>query len=116
MWLHAHVGFWTLGLIVFVLTFILYIIGTNKPARILHMILRLLYILIIITGVVMVAKLYSADNFVWSTIKGLFGLLVIGMMDTLLNKARKRTTSVVYWIILIIALAGVFSIGYGVLN
>jgi len=115
MWLHAHVGFWILGLIVFVLTFILYILGKNKPARILQMFLHFLFLLILITGVVMVAKLYSADNFVWSTIKGLFGILVIGMMNAILNKTKKKENAVVFWIIFIIGLAGVFSIGYGVL-
>ncbi|GGE50266.1 UPF0344 protein [Pullulanibacillus camelliae] len=116
MWLHAHVGFWTLGLIVFVLTFILYIIGKNKPAKILHMILRLLYILIFITGVVMVSKWYGGDKFGWPTLKGIFGLLVIAMMEMILIKTNKRVSTVFYWLILIISLAGVFYIGYGVLK
>ncbi|GGH88389.1 putative membrane protein [Pullulanibacillus pueri] len=115
MWLHAHVGFWTLGLIVFVLSFILLKAGKEKAAKILHMILRVLLILIFITGAEMVGQWYSGQSYGWPTLKGIFGLLILGMMEMILTKTKKKQGTLVSWIILIISLIGVFYIGYGVL-
>ncbi|MFC4619648.1 DUF1516 family protein [Camelliibacillus cellulosilyticus] len=114
--LHAHVGFWTLAIILFIVSYILVKTGSGKAQKVVHMILRLVYLCVFITGIIMVVQFYGGGSYGWPTVKGLFGLLVLAMMEMVLVKANKKQNTIVYWILLIIGLIAVFYIGYGVLG
>lgn len=111
MWLHAHVGFWTLALILFVIS--LFLKGTGQ--KVLHMIIRLLYVLIVITGLYLVIHLYAVHGFLL-IIKMIGGLGVISMMEMILVRRQKEKSTRVFWVLLIVFLVWVFYMGYGVLS
>lgn len=116
MWLHAHVGFWTLALILFIVSYLFQKAGKQTVQKIFHMILRLDFIAVIITGVKLVSVYYGAGVYGWPTVKGLFGLLLVTMMELILTRGSKNKSTGVLWILLLIAIIAVFYIGYGVLG
>ncbi|WEG11957.1 DUF1516 family protein [Pullulanibacillus sp. KACC 23026] len=111
MWLQAHVGFWTLALVLFVIS--LFLRGT--ALKVFHMILRLMYVLIIITGLYLLFHVFSLYG-IWVIIKMICGLGVIVTMEMLLVRRKKQASTGVIWVLLIIFLALVFYIGYGKLG
>ncbi len=115
MWLQAHVGFWQLGLVLFVIAVLFSFTKKGTVTKIFHMILRLDYIFILITGLYLVFHEYSVHGF-WVIIKMLCGLVVISMMEMILIRRQKQKTTGMFWLLLIIFLALVFYIGYVVLN
>lgn len=111
----AHVGFWSLLILFFLITFGLAMAGKAKPKKALHMITRLLYICVFVTGLYIVITYVSSTYWIWPVSKGLFGLLVIMFMEMILIKTRQASTAL-YWVMLIIGFIGVFWIGYGVIG
>ena len=116
MWLHAHVGFWTLAFILFIVSYLFQRAGKVKAQKILQMILRLDFILVIITGIRLVSFYYIGHQYVWSSVKGLFGLLLITMMELILTRGSKNKNTGALWVILLIAIIAVFYLGYYVLG
>jgi hypothetical protein len=116
MWLHAHVGLWSLALILFVIGYIGLKAGWTTFLKIVQMVLRLVFVLVFITGARLVFIWYQAGNYGWPTVKGLFGLLVIAMMEMILTRGRKNEKTGVFWVLLLVGLIAVFYIGYGVLG
>lgn len=107
---HAHITSWVLLLILFFVVQGLSKAGKAKGQKIVHMITRLVYILIILTGGLL---LFSISNIsILYIIKTLVGLWVISMVEMILvnqNKGKKTTSS---WIQLIIALLIVIYLGF----
>ncbi|MGV3489561.1 MAG: DUF1516 family protein [Tuberibacillus sp.] len=116
MWLHAHVGFWTLAFILFIVSYFFQKAGKTTASKIFQMILRLDFILVLITGVRLVSFYYSGHSYGWPSLKGLFGLLLIAMMELILTRGSKNKSTGSLWILLLIAIIGVFYIGYYVLG
>jgi peptidoglycan/LPS O-acetylase OafA/YrhL len=115
--LHMHVSSWTIGIILFIVTYFLIKKGKAKPQKITHMILRLFYILIIVTGVTIVSLVTAEWGFPSEyVVKTILGLLVIGMMEMILVKAKKGIKSTLYWLLLVLSLILVFFYGYVVLT
>jgi uncharacterized membrane protein YhaH (DUF805 family) len=115
MWLQAHVGFWQLALVLFVISFILLIAKKPKAQKVTHMILRLLYVCIFITGLYLVFHVFSTYG-IWVIIKMICGLGVLGMMEMVLVRRLKQKSTGLFWGLLIVFLIIVFYIGYGVLG
>ncbi|MBT2729259.1 YisL family protein [Bacillus sp. ISL-75] len=99
--IHGHITAWLLALILFVVALFLHKSGKEKGAKIVKMILRVLYLLIIATGVGLLFSVYRID--VWYILKAVVGLWVIGLFEMILSRvANKRRTSV-FWIQFVIA-------------
>ena len=82
---HLHITTWVIALILFFAA-----LAIAKP-KVVHMILRLFYILIIITGVALFMKGMDYDQGMLYGLKFIAGLLVIGMMEmTLVKKAKAK--------------------------
>ncbi|TCP29788.1 uncharacterized protein DUF1516 [Scopulibacillus darangshiensis] len=112
----AHVGFWTLLIIFFFISFGLAAAGKPKGKKVTHMIARLLYVLVFATGLYLVITYgVKYSYWGWPIIKMLFGLLILAMMEMILVKTKKSGTAM-YWVFLIIGFIGVFWIGYGVIR
>ncbi|WP_147803531.1 DUF1516 family protein [Alkalicoccus halolimnae] len=114
IFLHSHSLFWLLGVILFVLIAVFYRQGKAKPAKIMHMILRLFYILLLVTGIGMVIM-----NFYWATaVKGLLAFWLIYTMELIATRSGKGTltgsTKKSFWIQFVIALVLVLVFGFGV--
>lgn len=107
---HAHITTWVIGLILFVVALGLIKGGNAKGAKIVQMILRLFYLLIIATGVMLFARHQGIDPMMYG-LKLLGGIIVIGMMEMILIRIGKGKNTGVFWIIFVISLAVTLFLG-----
>lgn len=108
---HMHITTWVLTLILFVIVLVLHKNGKAKAEKIVHMILRLFYLLTIATGGMLVHLLFSSYP-VQYVLKFVFGILVIGFMEMVLVKMKKEKKTTVSWILFIISLVVVLYLGF----
>lgn len=111
MWLQAHVGFWSLALLLFVISLFL----KGRALKVFQMILRLLYVCIFVTGLYLVIHVYSTYG-ILTIIKMIGGLGVISMMEMIVTRRLKQKSTGIFWVLLIVFLVWVFYMGYGVLG
>lgn len=104
--LHTHSGMWGIMVLLFILSFAFY------QQRGWSMGLRLAYLVMIVTGVWMLAL----KGFPWLFIlKGILALILIGMMEMTLSKRRRKESTFLMWILIVVVLLVILLIGYGVL-
>lgn len=106
---HAHILTWAVALILFVVVIALQKSGKAKGAKIVSMVLRLFYIMIVATGVILLSKINIDAAY---TIKGLMGIVVIGLMEMISVRTRKAKSTTVLWVIFAVALAYVMYLGF----
>ncbi len=115
--IHAHVSSWAVALILFFVSYFLLRAGKAKGHKITSMILRLFYVLIIITGgMIFVTYMSAGYTAVAVFIKVLVGIWVIGGMEMVLAKTKKGASAKGMWIMFLISLVLVLYLGYGVLG
>lgn len=107
---HAHITTWVIGLILFVVALALHNGGNKKGAKIVQMILRVFYLLILITGILLFAKHQSYSPALYG-LKFLGGVLVIAMMEMILVRLSKGKATGLFWAIFIISLIATFILG-----
>jgi len=93
---HLHITTWVIAIILF------FVALAIKNPKVVHMILRVFYILIIITGIALFMKGMDYGQGMLYGLKFLAGILVIGMMEMSLVKKKKGkpfTTFVVLFFI-----------------
>jgi uncharacterized membrane protein SirB2 len=115
--LHMHVTSWILGIILLLVALFLYKQGNEKGGKIVHMILRLIYLVILFTGGYLLFDVYLA-NFSMPTgaeaiTKGLAGIWVIAAMEMILIKTTKGKSATSAWVQFVIAFILVLILGYG---
>lgn len=98
---HAHITTWVVAIILFFVANTLLKSGKEKPSKIVHMVLRLFYILIIVTGVMIASNIQLNGEYIG---KMILGIVTIGMMEMVLIKSKKGQPTKVFWIVFIIAL------------
>jgi len=106
---HAHITSWALALILFVVALLLHKAGKEKGFKIVQMILRVLYIVIFITGGLILHQIVIDTFYV---LKAFVGLWVIASLELILVKMKKGKSTGAFWIQLIVSLAAVFYLGY----
>ena len=94
---HLHITTWVLGIVLFLVA------AFGVKAKALHMVLRLMYILIIITGGALFFEYSSVDAMQYG-MKFLFGLLTIAMMEMVLVKQKKGKDTKIFWILFVVFL------------
>jgi hypothetical protein len=107
---HAHMTTWFLALILFFVAFGLHKSGKEKGFKVLKMILRVLYILILATGLGLIFSL-STISFLY-IVKVAVGLWVIAMIEMILGRTAKGAPTKGLWIQFIIALLLVLYLGF----
>ncbi|KAB8139185.1 YisL family protein [Gracilibacillus oryzae] len=113
---HLHITSWALGLILLIIAFVMYKKG-SKAGKILHMILRLDYLLILYSGGDLIAE-YMSIGFPEFPLLGelivklIAGLWVIVAMEMILVKTSKSKPATSYWVQLIIAAAIAIILGF----
>ncbi|AJD90695.1 hypothetical protein JMA_13780 [Jeotgalibacillus malaysiensis] len=108
---HLHITTWVLGIVLFFIALALMKGANAKGAKIVHMILRLMYVLIIFTGGWLFFQ-FSANDAALYGVKFLLGILVIGFMEMILVRTKKQKSVKVMWILLVIALLGTLYLGF----
>ena len=93
---HLHITTWVIALVVFLVAELMH--RESKGRKILHMVLRLFYILIIITGLTLFIA-HSAFDPMEYGLKFLFGILTIGMMEMVLVRSKKQKPVTLFWIL-----------------
>ncbi|UOQ46898.1 YisL family protein [Gracilibacillus caseinilyticus] len=112
---HLHITAWVLALILLFVSYAMYKNG-NKAGKILHMILRLDYLLILYTGGDLFAQYMDGGFSTYAgelIIKALAGLWVIAAIEMILVKTSKGKLAKSFWIQLVIALIIVLALGFG---
>ncbi|AMO84438.1 cation transport ATPase [Solibacillus kalamii] len=112
---HMHITTWVIALILFFIAAL-----SGKKMKAVHMILRVMYILVIVTGLSLFLEwrdkiTESGMNY---DMKVLFGILVIGFMEMVLVRKNKGKSVNMFWvlfgIVLLITLYLGLSMGIGV--
>lgn len=106
---HAHITTWVLALILFFVALGLHNSGKAKGAKIVQMVLRLFYILIIVTGALMLHSIASISfEYVLKTI---IGIWVIASLEMILVRTAKNKSTKGSWIQLVISFIIVMYLG-----
>lgn len=110
---HIHITAWALGIILFLFTYFMYK-NNNSKAKMMHMIVRLMYIIIAITGFLLfwgIMKTISNNYQMLYGFKMLGGLWVIVAMEIILVRSSKAKSSSAGWVQFIIAFLLVLYLG-----
>ncbi|MGF2615312.1 DUF1516 family protein [Rossellomorea vietnamensis] len=107
---HAHIATWVIGIILFFAALYLHNSGKKKAMKIVHMTLRLFYLLIILTGVLLFWKHQGVFPMQYG-LKLLGGLWVIAMFEMILVRTNKGKKTGIFWAQLIIALVVTIYLG-----
>ncbi len=102
---HLHITTWVIGIILFFVTYSLLKNG-NPKAKMLHMITRLFYILIFLSGGMLIS------NFGYYAQKMIVGILVIAFMELVLVRTKKEKSTGMVWTLFILALLYVLYLGF----
>lgn len=110
---HLHITAWVLAIILLFISFSMYKGGKMKPAKILHMILRLDYLLLLYSGGSLFAS-YSNIGFL-VVVKVLAGIWAIIAMEMIGVKASKGKPTGSFWTQFVIAVVIAIVLGFGFL-
>lgn len=111
---HLHVTAWALAFILFIVVVILNKSGKEKGAKIVHMILRLDYLLILYSGGSLLANYFGASPMMGEAIfKGLAGIWAIFAMEMVAIKLSRHEATKSWWIQLVIAVLITVILGFG---
>ncbi|MGG3471119.1 YisL family protein [Neobacillus pocheonensis] len=108
--IHGHITAWVLALILFFVALSLHKSGKAKGVKILQMILRVLYLLIIASGVGLLFMVYRID--VWYILKAIVGLWIIGLFEMILSRVVNNRNTSVFWIQFVVAWLLVLYLGF----
>jgi hypothetical protein len=108
--IHGHVTAWVLALILFIVALFLLKGGKEKGAKIVRMILRVLYLLIIATGVGLMFMLSNIDMLY--ILKGIVGIWVISLFEMILSKVAQNRKTSILWVQFVVAFLLVLYLGF----
>ncbi|MDQ0224207.1 YisL family protein [Metabacillus niabensis] len=106
---HVHITSWVIAIILFFVATSLLKSKKEKQAKIVSMILRVFYILVIGTGVLILSGFTSIDGEYIGKI--ILGILTIGMMEMVLAKVKKGKPAMLFWILFFVILILTISLG-----
>ena len=107
---HAHITTWVIALILFFVAISLHKNGKTRGLKVVQMILRLFYLLIIATGVGMLFSLDTISALYW--IKAILGVLVIGLFEMVLINITKGKSTGALWTLFVVAFVVVVYLGF----
>lgn len=112
--LHSHALFWALALLLFFVALLLHTKGKKKGAKITQMVLRLIYVLLLFTGIYMLVLLSFHYMLL---IKGILAIGLIYTMEMILVRTSKGTLigkqKSIFWVLFLLLLVVVLILGYG---
>ena len=106
--LHGHISSWVLAVVLLLISIALYKSGKQKGGKIVQMILRVSYLLIILSGMMMTNM---SGQYL---LKAVVGLWVIVAMEMLVVKTAKQEKTLMLWIQFVVSFALVLYIGFKV--
>lgn len=113
---HFHIFTWVVGIILFLVAAVM--TNGSKGKKITHMITRLFYVLILLSGGLLFMKGMDYDQGALYGMKFLFGLVSIGLMEMVLVRSEKgknvTTFAVLLFIFVIITMFLGFKLPMGI--
>src|SRR5690606_21855116 len=97
---YTHIDTWGITLLVFFISFFLLTKDKMKAQKITHMILRILFVVMFVTGFGLVISYKFA---LITIVKMLFALWLIASMEMILIKAKKNQPTSVVWVQFVIS-------------
>lgn len=113
MFFASHQGSWAFVAIFFVIAYFLYKAHKRKAGTILHMILRLFFIIMIVSGIGMLIEYNWAAMYV---IKGILAIVMMGLMEMSLGKTKRGENGMGLFIGAVVVLVIVALMGFGVIS
>lgn len=115
---HLHVTSWLIAFILFIVVLILNKQGKAKGAKIVQMILRLDYLLILYSGGMLLGYYFNhlQPQIGEAVFKGLAGIWAIFALEMISLKSGRKEPTKSWWIQLIIAVVLTFILGFGRLH
>ncbi|QBQ05935.1 DUF1516 family protein [Sporosarcina pasteurii] len=106
---HLHLFSWIVGVALFVITAVM--AKGSKGRKITHMIARLFYVLILLSGFFLFMRYSSLDSALYG-VKFLVGLIVIVLMEMIIVRANKGRNVSKLWMIFAIVLFVTLYLGF----
>ncbi|HSO58585.1 MAG TPA: YisL family protein [Paenisporosarcina sp.] len=107
---HLHITTWVIGIILFFVAVTM--TNGSKGQKITHMVLRLVYVFIILTGVALFMLGMDSEMGMLYGFKLIGGVLVIGMMEMILVRMKKQKATTMFWILLFVFLFITMFLGF----
>lgn len=101
---HFHLTTWIIGIILFFVTFAM-LKGGNPKVKMMHMVTRLFYILIFLSGGMLISDFgaYALKMFV--------GIAVIAFMEFVLVRTKKEKPTAIFWTLFVVLFVYVVYLG-----
>lgn len=106
---HLHIFSWVVGIIVFLIAATQPL--DSKVRKIMKMVVRVFYILIIITGLALFIKFMSGDAALYG-IKFVLGIVTIGMMEMVFARQAKNKPAQLFWILFAVSVLVTVALGF----
>lgn len=108
---HLHITGWVVAFILLFVVTSFYKSGKSKPGKILHMILRLDYLIILFSGITLFFQYSNISGEL--IIKVLAGLWAIASIEMITVKTNKDKPTKTWWIQFVIAALLAIILGFG---
>ncbi|MCI2226345.1 YisL family protein [Staphylococcus lugdunensis] len=100
--LHVHILSWVLAIIMFIVTYLNYskTQGGTPTAKPLHMVLRVVILLTLISGFWIIIKEFASGggNHILLTLKMVCGIAVVALMEvTIIKRKKHESTQGLFW-------------------
>ncbi|MBT2659776.1 YisL family protein [Bacillus sp. ISL-45] len=106
--IHTHITAWVLALIIFIV--IRFLKQKDKNTNVLHMILRVVYIVTLGTGLMLIFELYQI-SFLY-ILKTALGMWMIAVLEMILVKGKRNESVKHLWIQFSLVLAILLYLGF----
>lgn len=110
---HLHITSWVLAFILVIIVIALHKSGKAKAAKIVHMILRLDYFLILYSGGDLLKHYFNGTMLTEAIIKSLAGFWIIVAMEMITVRTGKGRSTKGAWIHFLVALVITLALGFG---
>lgn len=107
---HFHVTTWVVGIILFLVAAVM--VSGSKGQKITHMIARLFYVLILLSGIFLFMKALDYGQGALYGMKFLLGLVTIGLMEMVLVRSNKGKNVTSLWILFFVCLFITMFLGF----
>lgn len=112
----THSASWLIMILLFLVTYFLIRAQKGKISTILSMVLRLFYIIMLVSGIGMLINKFMELGFIGSNfifaLKGILAVMLIGMMEAILGRTKRREQTAFTWIAFVILLVAVVLLGF----
>lgn len=112
----SHIGSWAILVLLFFISYFLIRGGAKRGGKIVHMILRLFFVIMVVSGV---GLLFGYKFPAVYVVKGILAIILIYAMEMLLVRTGKGTIgqkAPTYWAIVIVTLILVLLLGFNVIT